>query len=122
MGGGDQPADRVDQRRHLGKGRQPLGDVAGARPSYVPIEGIVQVGGVTQAHQGARDVRSPDHASPRLDEDVVNLKRETDPLQLRDHLAAPLQSIGLPQAEKCLNLGIVERKEIPQDVHLAPGR
>jgi hypothetical protein len=32
MGGGDQPADRMDQRRHLGEGRQPLGDVAGARP------------------------------------------------------------------------------------------
>jgi hypothetical protein len=77
---------------------------------------------VTQPYQGTRDVRPSDHAGPRLDEDIVDLKSETDPLQLRDHIAAPLQSIGLPLAEKHLDLGIVERKEIPQDVHLAPGR
>jgi hypothetical protein len=120
MSGGNQSTDCVDHRCHLGKGRQPLGDVARTRPPHVAIEGIVQVGGVTQSHQGTRDVWSPDHPGSRLEQNIVNVKGKSDRLQFRHDVAAPLQPIPLPLAEEFLETGIFERKEISQDVHLAP--
>ncbi len=122
MSGGHEAADQMDQRCYLGEGGEPLGHVAGAGPPDVAVEGVVQVGRMTPPDQRTRHMWPSNRPVPRLEKDVVYLECEADSLELRHDVAASLQSITLPLVEKTLEPGIVKRKEIAQDMHLAPGR
>ena len=122
MSSGDEPADQMDQRGYLGEGGEPLGHVTWPGPPNVAVEGIVQVGCMTQPDQRTRHMGPSNRPVPRLEKDVVYLECQADSLELRHDVAASLQSISLPLVEKTLEPGIVKRKEITQDMHLAPGR
>ena len=51
------------------------------------------------------------------------IERELDPeaLQLLDHCLPPAHPVRPAPLEECVQLGRIERQEVPQYVHLAPG-
>ena len=122
VGDGKESPHRVHLGGDFGKLGQDLLHEGGAAAPDEAVERLTHVRGPAPAHDGPGDVRPPDGAAVGVAQDIVEVERDARALSRITISLPAADPVGPAAGQEGFQLGRLGGQEVPQHVHLAPGR